>query len=297
MRAARPCHEIFIDVCDLPGHIGIGNIDVRARWFVALLATVSCVLMTVACGRHAEIASSATAPADSLTIPLLRAAAGNDPVETRRLLDAGVDVDLPGPGGRTALMVAAEHGRTETLVLLLRAGAAIDLGDSGGMTALMHAARHGHGDAVRRLVDAGADVAIRSRTGTSALLEAVRGGDLPAVEALLDAGADTAQQCERGLGLLHVVRGRAEGVLDRLLSLGLDLDQADRDGLTPAMRAARLGDVALLARLNGAGADLDRRDALGRDALKHARLAKQRRAVDWLTARRSEPIHQSVTRP
>ncbi|MFX3658040.1 MAG: ankyrin repeat domain-containing protein [bacterium] len=275
----------------------VGFIDVRVRSFVALLATLSCLLMAVACDRQPGVADSVTAPAHSPATRLLRAAAGNDPVETRRLLDAGFDADQPGPGGRTALMVAAEHGRADTLALLLRAGAAIDLGDSGGMTALMLAARHGHGDAVRRLIEAGADVAIRSRTGTSALLEAVRGGDLPAVDALLVAGADPAQQCERGLGVLHVVRGRAESLLDRLLGLGLDVDQADSEGLTPVMRAARLGDVALLARLHGAGADLDRRDVLGRDALQHARLAKQRQAVDWLTARRSDPIHQSVTRP
>lgn len=49
-------------------------------------------------------------------------------------------------------MLAASHGRLDTVKLLLEAGAEINLQDEDGSTALMCASEHGHAEIVRYLL-------------------------------------------------------------------------------------------------------------------------------------------------
>lgn len=75
------------------------------------------------------------------------------------LLDAGVDVNAAGPGGRHALAWAARAGHEDSVRLLCRRGAAVDAREpDDGWTALMHAAAQGWPDALTELLLAGAAV-------------------------------------------------------------------------------------------------------------------------------------------
>ena len=67
--------------------------------------------------------------------------------------------------------------------------------------------------------------------------------------------------------LLHACWGRSPGCVKQLLeSAGADPNQADFCGETPAMVAARLGDVELLNLLISHGCDLSLRDENDWDA-------------------------------
>ena len=102
------------------------------------------------------------------------------------LLAKGADVNARSAEGKTALLLAAEKGRDETVRTLLESGAEVDAADAAGQTALERAAREGHRDVVADLRRAGADV---SRTDPTVLLpelkiatdlfvDAARKGDL-----------------------------------------------------------------------------------------------------------------------
>lgn len=69
----------------------------------------------------------------------------------------GADLEFGDfPLGNTPLMIAAKHGRTETVRLLLHFGALVNASNTRGETALTWAARHGHIDVAKWLIEGGA---------------------------------------------------------------------------------------------------------------------------------------------
>lgn len=72
-------------------------------------------------------------------------------------LDAGLPVDQQDEKGNTFLMLAAYHGRADTVAMLLKAGASVDLRNAKGQTPLGGVAFKGFTDIATLLLDAGAD--------------------------------------------------------------------------------------------------------------------------------------------
>ena len=92
-----------------------------------------------------------------------------DKGRVKKLLDGGVPVDEKDEGGKTALMLASEKGRTEVVRLLLDKGALLDEKDADGMTALMWASNEGHTEVVKLLLNRGASVDVKDKYGSTAL--------------------------------------------------------------------------------------------------------------------------------
>ena len=74
----------------------------------------------------------------------------------RLLLEKGAEVNIKGPGGFTALMLAASNGHAETVRLLLEKGADLNAKTRLGQTALVLASQAGRSDAVKVLSEKGA---------------------------------------------------------------------------------------------------------------------------------------------
>ena len=74
------------------------------------------------------------------------------------MLEAGMDPDVAGAHGETALRYAASTGRTAVVNVLLEAGANVNIEDQDGLTPLHYAAYNGHRDIVEALLAIGADV-------------------------------------------------------------------------------------------------------------------------------------------
>ncbi|MGG5752972.1 ankyrin repeat domain-containing protein [Zafaria sp. Z1313] len=84
----------------------------------------------------------------------------------------------------------AREGDTETLLEFFDHGLALDARDPGGNTALMLAAYHGRAATVEALIARGADVDLRNARDQSPIAGALFKGEDQIVKALLAAGAD-----------------------------------------------------------------------------------------------------------
>jgi ankyrin repeat protein len=73
------------------------------------------------------------------------------------LLKGGLAVDAQDAKGNTLLMLAAYHGKAETVAMLLKARATVDLRNAKGQTPLGGVAFKGYVDIATLLLDAGAD--------------------------------------------------------------------------------------------------------------------------------------------
>jgi ankyrin repeat protein len=74
------------------------------------------------------------------TTPLMLASFNGDPKVARLLIDNGANVEARNKKGRTALHIAAKHGRNkEILSVLLKAGGNLNATDRQGDTPLCHA--------------------------------------------------------------------------------------------------------------------------------------------------------------
>jgi ankyrin repeat protein len=73
------------------------------------------------------------------------------------LVKGGLAVDAQDAKGNTLLMLAAYHGKAETVAMLLKARATVDLRNAKGQTPLGGVAFKGHVEIATLLLDAGAD--------------------------------------------------------------------------------------------------------------------------------------------
>jgi ankyrin repeat protein len=202
------------------------------------------------------------------------AAGGKHPPAIKALIDRGADVNASSTGGFTALMFAAREGDPESARLLLGAGARIDDTTPAGESALLVAAASvsgvtardyrliaepsGHEAVATLLVDRGANVYQADTFGMTALHHAVGTGKqdllkaLIAHRALLDARLTQGLPFRRGD---YVSRAGYAGAtpfwlasmygdvetMKVLVAAGADWRLASRNGTTPLMVAAGLG--------------------------------------------------------
>jgi len=86
---------------------------------------------------------------------LHRAALSFDVKTVLTVLEYGAPVNMRGPEGRTALMIASQWGHCKMIRTLLKAGASIGTADESGLTALMYAAKEGQEAAAHLLLQNG----------------------------------------------------------------------------------------------------------------------------------------------
>ncbi|GEM_PF-6980130 len=114
-------------------------------------------------------------------------------VRRETLIDAalqhGVDMEAVDFSGRTALMLAAAHDRTDAIDYLLDRGAHIDARDPFGQNALMWASMNNSPKAIHTLVARGGDLEARNHVGMTALLLAAKNAKKNSLRALLKSGA------------------------------------------------------------------------------------------------------------
>ncbi|BBN18397.1 hypothetical protein MPTK1_8g02160 [Marchantia polymorpha subsp. ruderalis] len=191
----------------------------------------------------------------------------------KSLLERGADTEVRNLMGWTAIHLAASWNHLDILSLLIEKGAQLEARDSEGRTALHSAVTEGHVDCVKMLLDAGADKDARSVDGRTAVFRAAAKGDSLLVELLLECGASKSIKTLEGKSPYDIAVEKGHGAVLNALELG--------DGL---LTAARKGDLEVVRRYLGKGAQVDAGDQYGWTALHCAAFKGHAEVVGELLA-------------
>ncbi|KGO39178.1 hypothetical protein PEXP_046520 [Penicillium expansum] len=190
------------------------------------------------------------------------------------LLQAGADVHVRSPTGKTALHYACEYHKADVVKKLIEAGADPTAEDDSGATPLH---TEGQRDAELLPVLLGTGVVdinkAIGKTGKTPLLCRLQGFRLDRVLAFLEYKPDVNIADTLGNGPLHKIFTIYEnhgGVIDALLSLGANPNAMNNEGNTP-LHATSGKHSSFISELVNAGADLEARNHDGHTVLfKHA---------------------------
>jgi len=241
------------------------------------------------------------AVAEDGTTPLHRAVHNNDAAAVDRLIKAGANVNARNEYGATAILEAVDSGNTAILEKLLKAGADANSPGPDGMTPLMIVARNTSTKAAKLLLDHGANVnAVEEQKKQTALMWASAQKQPEMVKLLIAHGADvnaralvnpvatamfsTATPMEwlsnvtvepratyRTPGgmtaLLYATREGCFECVKALVEGGADLNMPDPEGVTPLIMAVTNMHFNTAAYLIKAGANVDKWDFWGRNAV------------------------------
>ncbi len=182
-----------------------------------------------------------------------RAAAVGDVDALEWFLSAGMDPNVQGTNGDTALLAAIRAGSGEATSFLLDHGAdARTVKGAEGRNGLMIASHDGSEEVVQVLLSKGVyDPVERDRNGYHALALAISNGHSDVVD-LLAARANR-DMLDDGL-LMAAVLGDVNAA-DLLLSRGASVLARDANGRTPLMHAAKRGNVEMVRLLMDNGSN------------------------------------------
>jgi len=138
---------------------------------------------------------------------------------------------------------------------------------------LFKAIKKGNLEEVKQLINAGADVNALNQKGFSPLHIAVASNNVPIMEKLVEHGADLFYQCEVccDATLLSIAAfNRAYAAAEYLLANGLNVNGAELLCETPLQGATGFDDIKMMKMLLAHGADVNRLDRNGENALWYA---------------------------
>lgn len=186
----------------------------------------------------------------------------NASVELVKLLvEHGADlnaVDVVDEKTYELLNTAAIAGKVENLKYLLSKGLDVDSASEELNTPLIMAALYGNDDAVEILIQNGAQIEFRNFQGNTALIAAVFREHHSTAALLLKYGADVnVVNNDQNSPMILAARNYNTRIIKLLIKYGVDVNFRDKVGHRPITLAARSGKNDIVRLLIDAGADLD----------------------------------------
>ncbi|CAG1966753.1 unnamed protein product [Fusarium graminearum] len=202
---------------------------------------------------------------------------------TRLLCDRRVDIEAKDEHDRTALMLAVEFSKHETLKLLLEKGADIEAKDKYDNTALIQAALSSKHKTLELLLEKGADIEAKDRRSRTALLTAAAHSQHETLKLLLEKGADIeAKDKYDSTALMLAVEFSSHETFELLLEKGADIEAKDKFDNTALIQAALSSKHKTLKLLLKKGADIEAKDGRGRTALILTALSSRHKTLKLL---------------
>jgi len=203
-------------------------------------------------------------------------------MKIREIISSGKNLEYQFSDGSTLLMIACAHNSLADVKELLNASANSNHVRHDGMTSLMIACYNGFFRIFDELMKHNPKINAQSELGWTALhyaclkyrsqLDALYGHDyshLPIVKALAQNGANINIKStdDQSAFITAISRGNTDLAL-YLLEIGAEYRQkTNKEGCTPLMVAAEQGDLLILKKLIGRGAEINDRDDNGRTAI------------------------------
>ena len=204
------------------------------------------------------------------------------------LIESGANVNIRDPRAVPSLVSAARAGNVtrsrKTVEILIKAGADVNATYSdktGATTPLAEVAKRGTPRILNMLIEAGADVNF-GREYNFPLFAAVCHGKVESIKLLIQKGADVNKRnCVGNTALHRTLIPHCHKTFDVLMKSGADVNVVNNVGMTPLMVAVQFYPdtqdcykvgmsrcVENICRLLKAGAQIGRRDHLGRNSLQ-----------------------------
>ncbi|XP_064312160.1 ankyrin repeat and death domain-containing protein 1A isoform X3 [Phalacrocorax carbo] len=210
------------------------------------------------------------------------AAKHNDTARMEELIRRGVDIKAKTSTDRTALHWAAGAGNVDAVRLLLDHGVPVDDEDSVrrrislfGMNALLLSAWFGHLRVLQILINAGAKINCVNRNGRNLLHCAAQRGHIQVMEFIME---DLEDMCvdktdkEENTALHLAAKNGHLSVLQKIIDVGVDLDEKNFEGLTALHLAAEGGHSDCVKLFLEAGADVNAQTQKKMNCLHYAAL-------------------------
>ena len=235
---------------------------------VLSLVPLALLALLTGCGREKDEKARNTlheAGFDYSVDDFLRAAREGKEGVVREFLKAGMNPDVTGERGVTAIAGAAAGGHGHVVDLLLAHGAKPNAATPEGQTALMAAAQSGDEQAVTALLAAGADAQAKDSGGLSPLAAAVLAGHAAVVMLLAEGASGSLDHALQ----LAAVKGHTP-VMAVLMDRGASPLAVSVDGRTPMMFAAQYGHTGAVKLLRQRGASVTALDENLKTAANHA---------------------------
>ncbi|XP_059174190.1 ankyrin-1-like [Physella acuta] len=169
------------------------------------------------------------------------------------------------------LHVAVIHGSIEMIQLLFTHGVDVNAVDFNKFSPLVIAVAVKRLDVVRLLINNGADVDLQSTSGRTPLKVAIENNHLAIVQELIKAGADLDLPDGQGTTPLFMClksKNYADkNIVAALIKGGCNVNLTNKQGATPLMMAAAMGEIEIAKLFLEAGANINKLDASGKNAL------------------------------
>lgn len=172
--------------------------------------------------------------------------------------------------GQTPLHLSSIQNHMGITSYLLEQGANISAQDISGSTPLHESIRYGHVENARLLLDAGAKVNAQDNLGKSPILLIMpQKNQAEIYSLLLSYRANVYMKDLYGDSVLHVatMNGADDKTLNQLILAGADINERNKEGITPLALAVDHRRTAIIQFYIGAGADIHAEDNMGETPL------------------------------
>ena len=266
---------------------------------------------------------------DDQDVQVLHAAAENGNIEIIEVLvSQGCHVDSRDKDGVTPLMLSALNDEPSAFQLLLQNSADPCLKANNGYSLLHFATRGENASIMNKLLSLGLDIDSRDTQGATPLMYAAAFDKQSAFQLLIENGADPSLKADKAFSLLHyAVYGGNPSIINKLLSLGLDIDSRNgyldrtplmwaasdgkqsafemliQNGADPSLKdrseqnllhfAAQGGDITIIKKLLSLGLDINSRSLPGETPLMHAAADGKQSVFEMLIQNGADPFLKS----